>query len=92
MEVGFCREAVEAALARHGRPEIFNPDQGSQFTSAAFTSLLIQNGIPISMHGRGSWRDNVFVERLWRSAAARGSLTFAAVAGASLRSGYALPG
>jgi putative transposase len=54
-------------LARYGRPEIFNTDQGSQFTSAAFTGLLLDNTIAISMDGRGSWRDNVFVERLWRS-------------------------
>src|SRR5580693_2474860 len=67
MEVEFCLEAVEEALAKHGKPEIFNTDQGSQFTSAAFTSLLLENGIAISMDGRGSWRDNVFVERLWRS-------------------------
>jgi putative transposase len=67
MEVDFCLEAVEEALARHGRPEIFNTDQGSQFTSAAFTGLLLDNGIAISMDGRGAWRDNVFVERLWRS-------------------------
>jgi len=67
MEVDFCVEAVEEALARHGQPEIFNTDQGSQFTSAAFTGLLLENGISISMDGRGSWRDNVFVERLWRS-------------------------
>jgi putative transposase len=67
LEVEFCLEAVEEALARYGRPEIFNTDQGSQFTSAAFTSLLLENTIAISMDGRGSWRDNVFVERLWRS-------------------------
>jgi putative transposase len=67
LEVAFCLEAVEEALARHGRPEIFNTDQGSQFTSAAFTGLLSDNAIAISMDGRGSWRDNVFVERLWRS-------------------------
>ncbi len=67
MEVDFCLEAVEEALARHGRPEIFNTDQGSQFTSAAFTGLLLDNDIAISMDGRGAWRDNVFVERLWRS-------------------------
>jgi putative transposase len=67
LEVEFCLEAVEDALARHGRPEIFNTDQGSQFTSAAFTGLLLDNAIAISMDGRGSWRDNVFVERLWRS-------------------------
>jgi len=67
MEVDFCIEAVEAALATYGRPEIFNTDQGSQFTSAAFTGLLLENKIALSMDGRGSWRDNVFVERRWRS-------------------------
>jgi putative transposase len=67
LEVEFCLNAVEDALARYGRPEIFNTDQGSQFTSAAFTGLLLDNMIAISMDGRGSWRDNVFVERLWRS-------------------------
>jgi len=67
MDVEFCLEAVGDALARHGRPEIFNTDQGSQFTSAAFTGLLLENGVAISMDGRGAWRDNVFVERLWRS-------------------------
>ncbi len=67
MEVEFCLAAVEEALTRHGRPEIFNTDQGSQFTSAEFTGLLLKNAIAISMDGKGSWRDNVFVERLWRS-------------------------
>ena len=67
MEVDFCLDAVEEALAKYGRPAIFNTDQGSQFTSAAFTGLLLENKIAISMDGRGSWRDNVFVERLWRS-------------------------
>jgi putative transposase len=67
LEVEFCLDAVEDALARYGRPGIFNTDQGSQFTSAAFTGLLLDNTIAISMDGRGSWRDNVFVERLWRS-------------------------
>jgi putative transposase len=67
LEVEFCLEAVEAALASYGRPEIVNTDQGSQFTSTAFTGLLLDNAIAISMDGRGSWRDNVFVERLWRS-------------------------
>jgi len=67
MEADFCVEALEEALARHGRPEIFNTDQGSQFTSAAFTGVLMKNGVAISMDGKGSWRDNVFVERLWRS-------------------------
>ena len=59
--------AVEEALGRYGKPEIFNTDQGSQFTSIAFTTLLCDNGIAISMDGRGAWRDNVFVKRLWRS-------------------------
>lgn len=67
LEVDFCVEAVEEALARHGRPEIFNTDQGSQFTSGPFTGLLLTHGIKISMDGKGAWRDNVFVERLWRS-------------------------
>ncbi len=67
MTVDFCLEAVEEALAKYGKPEIFNTDQGSQFTSSDFTSLLMANGIAISMDGKGSWRDNVFVERLWRS-------------------------
>ena len=67
MEADFCVEAVEEALARHGKPEIFNTDQGSQFTGEAFTGLLLRSGIAISMDGKGAWRDNVFVERLWRS-------------------------
>ena len=67
MEVEFCLDAVDEALTKYGRPKIFNTDQGSQFTSTAFTGLLLENAIAISMDGRGSWRDNVFVERLWRS-------------------------
>ena len=67
MDVDFCIDALEEALERHGTPEILNTDQGSQFTSAAFTRLLTDRGIRISMDGRGSWRDNVFVERLWKS-------------------------
>jgi putative transposase len=67
MEAAFCVATLEDALARHGRPEIFNTDQGSQFTGAAFTGVLADNGIAISMDGKGAWRDNVFVERLWRS-------------------------
>src|ERR1700710_2555182 len=67
MEGDFCLEAVEEGVARYGKPTIFNTDQGSQFTSAPFTGLLLDNGIAISMDGRGAWRDNVFVERLWRS-------------------------
>ena len=57
----------EEALAKHGCPQIFNTDQGSQFTSAEFTSVLIDNGISISMDSKGAWRDNVFVERFWRT-------------------------
>jgi putative transposase len=67
MEAAFCIEAVEEALARFGKPDIFNTDQGSQFTSAAFTGVLLNNVIAISMDGKGSWRDNVFVERIWKS-------------------------
>jgi putative transposase len=67
MEAAFCVEALEDALARYGKPEILNTDQGSQFTGAAFTGVLIKNEIAISMDGKGAWRDNVFVERLWRS-------------------------
>lgn len=67
MDVHFCLDAVEEALAKHGAPEIMNTDQGSQFTSLAFTEMLKENNIRISMDGKGCWRDNVFVERLWRS-------------------------
>ena len=67
MEAAFCVEALEEALARHGTPAIFNTDQGSQFTGDAFTGVLTRNKIAISMDGKGAWRDNVFVERLWRS-------------------------
>ena len=63
----FCREAVQEAISQHGVPEIFNTDQGAQFTSQEFTGLLKGHGIQISMDGTGRWRDNVFVERLWRS-------------------------
>jgi len=67
MDVSFCVSALEEALARFGKPEIFNTDQGSQFTSAAFTGALAAAGVRISMDGRGRWMDNVFIERLWRS-------------------------
>src|SRR6478735_541734 len=67
MEAAFCIETLEDALARYGKPEIFNTDQGSQFTGQTFTGALAGNGIAISMDGKGAWRDNVFVERLWRS-------------------------
>jgi transposase InsO family protein len=67
MDAAFCVEALEEALARHGQPEIFNTDQGSQFTSAAFTGVLQAAGVRISMDGRGRCMDNIFIERLWRS-------------------------
>ena len=67
MEAAFCVETLKDALARHGKPDIFNTDQGSQFTGAAFTNVLHRNDIAISMDGKGAWRDTVFVERLWRS-------------------------
>jgi len=67
LETDFCIEALEEALTRFGAPEIFNNDQGSQFTSMAFTAVLHREKVAISMDGRGAWRDNVFVERLWRS-------------------------
>jgi len=67
MDTAFCTEAVEEAIARYGKPEIFNTDQGSQFTSNEFTGLLHGHGIRISMDGKGCWRDNVFIERVWRS-------------------------
>jgi putative transposase len=67
MDASFCVSALEEALARFGKPAIFNTDQGSQFTSAAFTGALAAAGVRISMDGRGRWMDNVFIERLWRS-------------------------
>jgi len=67
METSFGIEALEEALARYGGPEIFNTDQGSQFTSLAFTGVLTKAKVAISMDNRGSWRDHVFVERLWRT-------------------------
>ena len=67
MEAAFCVEALEEALACHGKPDIFNTDQGSQFTGQTFIGSLAGRGIAISMDGKGAWRDNVFVERLWRS-------------------------
>jgi putative transposase len=63
----FCLEALEEALMKYGKPEIFNTDQGSQFTSSGFTDVLKDNGIAISMDGQGCWRDNIFVERLWKT-------------------------
>ena len=67
LDSAFCIAAVEEAISRYGPPEIFNTDQGAQFTSAAFTGLLLEHGIRLSMDGKGCWRDNIFVERLWRS-------------------------
>jgi putative transposase len=67
MEASFCIETLEEALAAHGKPDIFNTDQGSQFTCEAFTDVLHKHEVRISMDGKGAWRDNVFVERLWRT-------------------------
>jgi putative transposase len=67
MDVSFCVEALQEAIDRFGKPEIFNTDQGSQFTSQEFTGVLQAAGVQISMDGRGRWMDNVFIERLWRS-------------------------
>ena len=67
LSADFCGQALEEALGRHGRPEIFNSDQGSRFTSADFIKVLKDAQIAISMDGKGAWRDNVFVERLWRT-------------------------
>ena len=67
LDASFCIDALEEALRRYGAPEIFNTDQGSQFTSEGFTGLLTSHGVKISMDGRGRWMDNVFIERLWRS-------------------------
>ena len=67
MDADFCVEALQEALAKYGKPEIFNSDQGSQFTSEAFTDVLKTHEIDISMDGKGAWRDNVFVERIWKS-------------------------
>jgi putative transposase len=67
MDASFCVEALAEAFAKHGQPEIFNSDQGSQFTSDEFTRPLKDRGVAISMDGKGAWRDNIFVERLWRS-------------------------
>ena len=67
MDARFCVEALEEALSRYGKPEVFNTDQGSQFTSLDFTSVLKDAGVAISMDGRGRYMDNIFIERLWRS-------------------------
>jgi putative transposase len=67
MDTDFCVDALEEALGRYGTPEIFNTDQGAQFTSDSFTRVLLDAGVRISMDGKGRWIDNVFIERLWRS-------------------------
>jgi transposase InsO family protein len=67
MTTDFCLEAPEGAIRNYGTPEILNTDQGSQFTGTAFVDQMQQHGIQVSMDGKGSWRDNVFVERLWKS-------------------------
>ena len=74
-DVSFCLEAVEKALTKHGRPEMFNTDQGSQFTSEAFTGQLKKHRIAISMDGKGSWRDNVFMERIWSRSSTKRSIS-----------------
>jgi len=67
LDISFCMEALEEALMKYGKPDIFNTDQGSQFTSDAFTDILVHNNIRISMDGRNRWRDNIFIERLWKT-------------------------
>ena len=89
MEADFCIQALEEALARFGRPEIFNTDQGSQFTSPRFTNLLKDAGVRISMDGRGRWMDNVFIERLWRSLKYECVYLHAFETGSELRAGLA---
>lgn len=87
MEADFCIEALEEALERFGRPEIFNTDQGSQFTSPQFTGVLCEAGVRISMDGRGRWMDNVFIERLWRSLKYECIYLHAFETGSALRAG-----
>ncbi len=89
MDVAFCIEALEEALARFGRPEIFNTDQGSQFTSPRFTGTLLEAGVRISMDGRGRWMDNVFIERLWRSLKYECVYLYAFETSSELRAGLA---
>jgi putative transposase len=90
MDVEFCIEALEEALARFGRPEIFNTDQGSQFTSPRFTGVLQAAGVRTSMDGRGRWMDNVFIERLWRSLKYECVYLHAFETGSELREGLTL--
>ena len=87
MDVEFCIEALEEALARFGRPEISNTDQGSQFTSPRFTGVLRDACVRISMDGRGRWMDNVFIERLWRSLKYECIYLHAFETGSALRAG-----
>jgi putative transposase len=87
MDVEFCISALEEALARFGRPEIFNSDQGSQFTSPRFTTVLQAAEVRISMDGRGRWMDNVFIERLWRSLKYKCVYLHAIETGSELRAG-----
>jgi putative transposase len=89
MHADFCIEALEEALAKHGRPTIFNTDQGSQFTGTDFTCVLINAGVRISMDGRGRWMDNVFIERLWRSIKYECVYLHAFETGSELRAGLA---
>jgi len=89
MDAGFCVAALEEALARFGKPEIFNTDQGSQFTSSAFTNVLRDADVRISMDGRGRWMDNVFIERLWRSIKYECVYLNAFETGSELRAGLA---
>ena len=89
MDAGFCVAALEEALARFGKPEIFNTDQGSQFTSHAFTRVLREAEVRISMDGRGRWMDNVFIERLWRSLKYECVYLHAFETGSELRAGLA---
>ena len=88
MDVGFCIEALEEALAQHGRPGVFNTDQGSQFTSPRFTGVLLAAGVRVSMDGRGRWMDNVFIERLWRSLKYECVYLHAFETGSELRAGF----
>jgi len=89
MDVAFCVEALQEALARFGQPEIFNTDQGSQFTSSEFTDVLRAADVRISMDGRGRWMDNVFIERLWRSLKYECIYLHAFETGSELRDGLA---
>lgn len=89
MDMEFCLEALGDAMARFGRPGIFNTDQGSQFTSPRFTSMLAAAGVRISMDGRGRWMDNVFIERLWRSLKYECVYLHAFETGSELRAGLA---